>query len=85
METITESMVGEPNPRSDEFVALRKAMGYAWSVATVAAPEEGKRLFERWAGVRDKQIQWVVAENLKKDRLKRMDGAWVEALRRGEP
>lgn len=82
METITASMVGEEKPKSDEFVALRKAMGYAWSVAIVAAPEEGKRLFERWATRDDKQIQWIVAENLKKDRLKRMDAKWVEGVSR---
>lgn len=80
METITRSMVAAPDAKSDSFVALRKAMGYAWSVAIVAAPSEGKPLFEKWASSDDKQIHWLVAENLKKDRLKRLDAAWVQRL-----
>lgn len=84
MDTITRSMVGASDGQSDGFVALRKAVGYAWSVAIVAAPEEGKRLFGQWASSDDKQIRWVVAENLKKDRLKRMDAVWVEAIGRKE-
>jgi len=33
--------------RSDEFRTLRKTLGYAWTVAVVALPEERKPLFER--------------------------------------
>ena len=32
--------------RSNDFRTLRKTLGYAWSVAIVALPEEGKPLFE---------------------------------------
>ena len=33
---------------------------------------------ERWFPVDDKDIRWIMKENLKKDRLARMDAAWVK-------
>jgi hypothetical protein len=49
-------------------------------VAVVALPEEGKALMEKWIGNPDKDIQWILRENLKKNRLARMDALWVEKL-----
>ena len=61
--------------------ALRKALGYGWSVAIVAAPDEGKSAFERLFDLPGKHPRWIVAENLKKNRLEKMDAAWVAACR----
>jgi hypothetical protein len=33
---------------------------------------------ERWLTVPDKDVRWIMRENLKKDRLRRVDAAWVE-------
>jgi hypothetical protein len=52
---------------------LRQALGYCWSVAIAASPDEGFRLFERWATIEDADVRWVVRENLKKKRLARAD------------
>ncbi|HPV98124.1 MAG TPA: hypothetical protein PLZ78_09880 [Spirochaetota bacterium] len=66
---------------SDGQVALRKALGYGWSVAVAASPAAGMAAFEAIAGEAGKHIQWIVRENLKKSRLVRMDGAWAERMR----
>lgn len=57
--------------------SLRKALGYGWSVVICAIPDEGKQLFEKmfdWSG---KHIQWILKENLKKNRLQKLDPDWV--------
>lgn len=64
--------------RSDDFRALRKGLGYCWSVTAVALPDEGKRLMEKWLAAADKDIQWIMRKNLKNARLARMDAEWVE-------
>ncbi|MBA3873794.1 MAG: hypothetical protein H0X30_32070, partial [Anaerolineae bacterium] len=56
----------------------RKGLAYCWSVAVAALPEQGKPLMEKWLASSDKDIRWLMRENLKKDRLKRMDSAWVD-------
>jgi hypothetical protein len=64
--------------KSDEFQALKKGMGYCWSVAVAALPGIGKPMMERWLGCDDKDIHWVMKENLKKNRLVKMDADWVK-------
>jgi hypothetical protein len=72
--------------RSVEFGTLRKTLGYAWSVAVVALPQEGKPRFEHLLESDDPDIRWIVRENLRKKRLERMDPAWVaNALARASP
>jgi len=78
LDRITASIEKVDNRRSEEFVALRKGLGYCWSVAVVALPDEGKALMERWLETSDKDIRWIMQENLKKNRLLRMDSAWVK-------
>ncbi|HZL06862.1 MAG TPA: hypothetical protein VFE45_15835, partial [Coriobacteriia bacterium] len=48
-----------------------QALGYCWSVAVVADPDEGMPAFERLRAVDDPDIRWIVASNLKKSRLRR--------------
>jgi hypothetical protein len=67
---------------STEGRVLRKALGYCWSVALVARPDEGMQRFERWARSRHTDVRWVVRQNLKKNRLRKLDPAWVETLQR---
>jgi hypothetical protein len=81
LDRITGSLGGAPDRRDPGFRALRKGLGYCWSVAVVAAPEPGRRLLEQWANSDDPDIRWVVRENLKKKRLERLDGDWVASLR----
>ena len=71
--------------RSDELRALRKGLGYCWSVAVAAAPNTGRPRFEdlveRAAASGDRDLRWIARENLRKRRLERLDADWVAALR----
>jgi hypothetical protein len=70
--------------RCEEFRALRKGLGYCWSVAVAAAPEVGRPAFDalvdRAVASGDRDLRWIARENLRKRRLERVDPAWVAAL-----
>jgi hypothetical protein len=78
LDKLTKSMEANENSRDDAFQVLRKAMGYCWSVAVVALPDFGKPLMEKWLNSPDKDIRWVMKENLKKNRLVKIDQDWVK-------
>jgi hypothetical protein len=61
-----------PDRREYAFQAFRMALGYGWSVAIAALPDEGMRMFRAWMESGDPDVAWVVRENLKKARLKRV-------------
>ena len=79
MDKITAAMEEAGERSQDSFKTLRKSMGYCWSVVVAASPEAGKPMMENWLHSRDKDIRRVIAENLKKNRLIRMDAKWVKA------
>jgi hypothetical protein len=78
LDTITTSIVREPNRKAEDFKTLRQALGYCWSVAVVALPMEGKPAIEKWLVNPDPDVTWIMRENLKKNRLQRMDAKWVK-------
>jgi hypothetical protein len=65
--------------RDEGFKVLCKGLGYCWSVVVAALPAPGKAAMERWLSSPDKDVRWIMKENLKKNRLLKMDKAWVEA------
>lgn len=77
---ITLNSFPEDGKLSDGQISLRKGLGYGWSVAVVAFPDEGKRLFENLAGNSNRHIRRIIKENLKKNRLSVMDRTWVESF-----
>lgn len=77
LDAITASLLDEEDRRAEDFKALRKGLGYGWSVAVVALPEAGKPLFEKWLDSPDKDIRWIMKQNLRKARIERMDAAWA--------
>ncbi len=77
LDTITKSIVRESNRRAEDFKTLRQALGYCWSVAVAALPGEGKPAMEKWLVNVDADVVWIMRENLKKDRLRRLDAKWV--------
>jgi hypothetical protein len=79
LDTVTQSIVAAPDRKSEDFKTLRQALGYCWSVAAAYAPEAGKKAMETWMVCSDPDVRWVMKENLKKNRLARMDAAWVES------
>ncbi len=81
LDRITASMENSAEARSAEYKVLQQGLGYCWSVVVVAAPETGKRLMEKWFSCPDHPIQRIMQENLRKNRLVRMDSAWVEKWR----
>ncbi len=80
LDRITVSMA-ETDRRGEDFRTLRQGLGYCWSVAVAALPAAGKPLMEKWMGNPDKDIRWMMKENLKKNRLVRVDANWVQQWR----
>ena len=78
LDKITTSLLKLKNRKSQDFLALRQGLGYCWSVAVAALPDEGKTMLEKWLADTDKDIRWIMKENLKKNRLARMDAGWVK-------
>jgi hypothetical protein len=79
LDNITASLQGVEDRRSDEFKALRKGLGYCWSVAVSALPAAGKPRMEAWLSNDDRDVRWIMKQNLAKKRLARMDAEWVAA------
>jgi hypothetical protein len=78
---ITASMENSSETKNEKFKILQQGLGYCWSVVVVAAPEQGKQLMEKWFACPDYAIHRIMQENLKKNRLARLDAAWVEKWR----
>jgi len=81
LDGMTASIEDVLDRRSDEFTTFKKGLGYCWSVAVVALPDEGKRLMETWFASHDSDVLWIMKENLRKKRLERMDEEWVQQWR----
>jgi hypothetical protein len=77
LDEITAGIAQITDRRSEAFRVLRKGLGYCWSVAVAALPDEGRPLMEKWLLVSDADIAWIMQQNLKKARLERMDATWV--------
>ena len=67
--------------RSDAFRALRKGLGYTLSVVVYAVPQEGFAYLTELAGVDDRDVHWILKQNLKKNRLVKNYPAEVDLLR----
>jgi len=80
LDEITTGISATSGNKREDFRVLRQALGYGWSVAVVGEPEMGKTLFEKWAKSSHTDIQWIVKENLKKNRLIKLDHQWVEKM-----
>jgi hypothetical protein len=82
LDRITEGMQQAEDRRTPGFKALRKGLGYCWSVAVAAQPKAGKRMMERWLQSDDVDVRWVMRENLRKKRLAKADAKWTARWRR---
>lgn len=80
LRNITEGLKTSPDPTGESFKTLVQALCYCWSVAIVASPEKGKLFFEEMAVSENKVIRKIVKENLKKNRLIKMDKVWIEKI-----
>lgn len=77
LDELTRVLLAAPDRRSEPVRVLRLALSYGWSVAAVALPEVGKPAMQRWLASPDPLARQIMAENLKKNRLARMDPQWV--------
>jgi len=78
LDRITASLQRSDTFPREDILVLRKGLGYCWSVAVAALPGEGKAIMEKWLVTTNKDIQWIMQENLKKARLARIDPEWVK-------
>jgi len=76
---ITSDIEKAGHPKDEAFKVLLKGMGYCWSVAVAALPKPGKQMMQKWLKSHNPDVKWILKENLKKNRLIKMDGAWVKA------
>ena len=60
-------------PANSELRVLRQALGYGWSIVVAADPALAWPRFQRWSASPNEEVRWIVAENLKKDRLRRLN------------
>jgi hypothetical protein len=81
LDRITASMEDSAEARTPDFKVLQQGLGYCWSVAVAAVPDQGKLRMEKWLASPDPAIHRLMQENLKKNRLVRLDPAWVEHWR----
>lgn len=77
LDIVTRSFSLYTDRKDEGFIALKKGLAYGWSVAVAANLDYGKPFMEKWLQHPDKDIRWVMQENLKKNRLIRLDEAWV--------
>lgn len=64
-----------------DFRVLRKALGYTVSVVISAIPEEGFKWLMAIAASSNRDVRWIVKENLKKNRLVQSFPKEVEAIK----
>jgi len=81
LDAITAGVEGATERRSEAFQALRKGLAYCWSVAVAALPETGLPLMERWCASPDRDVRWIMRQNLGKQRLIRAAPDWVAVWR----
>ncbi|MFZ5643802.1 MAG: hypothetical protein ACOY46_09460 [Bacillota bacterium] len=81
LDHVTKGVESITDRKRDSFAVLKKGLAYCWSVAAVEYPEKGKELIEKWAESSDKDIRWIIRENLKKNRLIKMDRQWVDEVK----
>ncbi len=81
LDAVTAEIAGGPRRSGEADRVLRQALGYCWSVAVAASPDDGRPLMERWCRDRDPVIRSIMRENLKKRRLAASDPGWTDQRR----
>jgi hypothetical protein len=79
---IFERVLASHNRASPGFRVLRQGLGYSLSVVVSAIPEEGFNYIRELVDTGDKDLLWVVKENLKKARLVKHYPDQVLSIRR---
>jgi hypothetical protein len=69
LDRVTSSLAATENRKDEGFRVLRQALAYCWSVAAAAAPVNAGPYFEKWLQSTDRDVAWVMKENLSKKRM----------------
>ena len=72
LDVITRSLAAVSDRDDEGFRMLRQALGYGWSVAAAAAPQNARPYLEKWMRATDKDVAWVMKSNLGKARMSGM-------------
>lgn len=70
--TVSIHMLPSDARRDMGVRTLRQSLGYCWSVAVAADPDAGLPRFAALRGSDDPDVAWIVRENEKKTRLRRL-------------
>jgi|GEM_PF-93800 hypothetical protein len=81
LDRMTKSLAATSARKTEGFRVLRQALAYSWSVAAAALPEAGRPLMEKWLRSHDKDVAWVMQENLTKGRMVALGPSWVAKWR----
>jgi hypothetical protein len=70
----TMSLAARPSAdrRTAGVRALRQGLGYCWSIAVAADPSRGLPRFRALSACADRDVAWIVRENSKKARLRKV-------------
>jgi hypothetical protein len=77
LDRITTDLSLSEDRHSDSFRVLRKGLAYCWSVAAASAPAEGRTRMERWMRSDDRDVLWIMKQNLTKKRMAVVGSDWV--------
>jgi hypothetical protein len=72
LEAATGSVTAAADRKAADVRVLRQALGYAWSVIVAADADRAWPRFAALAASDDRDVAWIVRENLKKNRLRRL-------------
>ena len=68
-ELIFNQIIRTSPQKNEEFMVLRKGLGYSLSVVVQAIPEDGFKFMDQFTRSENKNIIWILKQNLKKNRL----------------
>ena len=77
---VMQQMQQTPERGSAAFKTLRQGLGYTLSVVVQALPQDGFEYLAQLAVSPDKDVQWIVRQNLQKARLVKRFPQQVQAL-----
>jgi len=82
LDVITSSLAATEDRRNEGFRILRQALGYGWSVAAAAAPDNATPYLQKWMRSKDKDVVWIMQSNLAKPRMAPLRDALARSARR---
>jgi hypothetical protein len=81
LQIITLNISKNPDTTSSSYKTLVQALCYCWSVAIISDWSKGRPAFEKlYEFITNPDIKKIIRENLKKNRLIKLDKEWVNSM-----